>query len=43
MKKVLDLEAAPAKETLKAIGGNYPIVLTRDLKKAKEWRGFEVI
>ncbi|MDO8804967.1 MAG: DUF2075 domain-containing protein [Elusimicrobiota bacterium] len=37
VKKVLDLEAASAKETLKAIGTNYPIVLTRDLKKAKDW------
>ncbi len=37
VKKVLDLEDAAAKETLKAIGGNYPIVLTRDLKKAKAW------
>ena len=37
VKKVLDLEAASAKETLKAIGANYPIVLTRDLKKAKDW------
>ncbi|MEI7481412.1 MAG: DUF2075 domain-containing protein [Elusimicrobiota bacterium] len=37
VKKVLDLEAAAAKETLKDIGGNYPIVLTRDLQKAKAW------
>lgn len=37
VKKVLDLEAASAKETLKAIGANYPIVLTRDLQKAKRW------
>jgi len=37
VKKVLDLEAASAKETLKAIGADYPIVLTRDLQKAKRW------
>jgi len=37
VKRVLDLEAASAKETLKAIGANYPIVLTRDLQKAKRW------
>lgn len=37
VKKVLDLEAGAAKETLKAIGGKYPIVLTRDLQKAKKW------
>ena len=37
VKKVLDLEAGAAAETLKAIGANYPIVLTRDLQKAKRW------
>ncbi|HAH32237.1 MAG TPA: hypothetical protein DCL44_07990 [Elusimicrobia bacterium] len=37
VKKVLDLESASAKETLKAISENYPIVLTRDLQKAKCW------
>ena len=36
VKKVLDLEAGAA-DTLKAIGANYPIVLTRDLRKAKRW------
>lgn len=37
VKAVLDLEDGAARRTLKAIGGNYPIVLTRDLRKAKRW------
>ena len=37
VKKILDLEAGPAKDTLQAIGDKYPIVLTRDLQKAKKW------
>ena len=37
VKDVLDLEAASARDTLRAIGANYPIVLTRDLQKAKAW------
>jgi len=37
VKKVLDLEADEAQKTLQAINGKYPIVLTRDMKKAKLW------
>src|SRR6185436_4960968 len=32
-----DLDAIKAKETFKNISNNYPIVLTRDLVKAKAW------
>lgn len=37
VKQILDLEPNSAKDTLKAIDGKYPIVITRDLKKAKQW------
>jgi hypothetical protein len=37
VKQVLDLDQAGAKETLRQIGDRYPIVLTRDLNKAKAW------
>ncbi len=37
VKQLLDLEVESAKESLKSIQDNYPIVLTRDLKKAKSW------
>src|SRR5690606_22382073 len=37
IKEVLDLEVNEAKETLKTIEKNYPIVITRDLEKAKSW------
>jgi hypothetical protein len=37
VKKVLDLEAAAARRTLQAISGKYPIVLTRDMAKARRW------
>ena len=37
VKEVLDLKPDIAKTTLSSIGGNYPIVLTRDLQKAKRW------
>lgn len=35
--QLLDLDAAAARDTYKQIRERYPIVLTRDLKKAKEW------
>ncbi len=37
VKHVLDLDQASAKETLLPIADRYPIVLTRDLAKAKAW------
>jgi len=37
VKNLLDLETAAAKEHLAKIQGRYPIVLTRDLERAKEW------
>ncbi|WP_289024287.1 DUF2075 domain-containing protein [uncultured Salegentibacter sp.] len=37
VKNVLDLKVEDAQKTLKQINHNYPIVLTRDLKKAKKW------
>lgn len=37
VKAVLDLEVETARETLATIGPQYPIVLTRDLNKAKGW------
>lgn len=37
VKEILDLKQAAAKNTLQRIGDRYPIVLTRDLKKAKAW------
>ena len=37
VKEVLDLEEAAARQTLAEIGGRYPIVITRDLGKAKRW------
>ncbi|HNR95114.1 MAG TPA: DUF2075 domain-containing protein, partial [Kiritimatiellia bacterium] len=38
VKQVLDLDATDARETLKQIKSkNYPIVITRDLVKAKQW------
>ena len=37
VKQLLDLEMEAAKESFKTINQNYPIVLTRDLNKAKEW------
>lgn len=37
VKKLLDLEAESAKAVLTEISENYPIVLTRDLRKAKQW------
>lgn len=37
VKHVLDLDQASAKETLRQMGERYPIVLTRDLNRAKAW------
>ncbi len=37
VKQILDLDIAGAKASLDAIGDRYPIVLTRDLSKAKSW------
>ncbi len=37
VKNILDLEVDRAKQTLSQISLNYPIVLTRDLFKAKSW------
>ena len=37
VRQVLDLEVDSAKTTLAAMDGRYPIVLTRDLGKAKRW------
>jgi hypothetical protein len=37
IKSLLDLELNNAKETYKLIKENYPIVVTRDLSKAKTW------
>lgn len=37
IKNILDLDLQNAKETFKSISENYPIVLTRDLGKAKTW------
>ena len=37
VKQVLDLDVEGARNTLVEIGDRYPIVLTRDLEKAKAW------
>ena len=37
IKNILDINLVEAKETLAKIQGKYPIVLTRDLTKAKSW------
>lgn len=37
VKNVLDLDVAAARDDLSKIGGKYPILLTRNLKKAKDW------
>ena len=37
VKKLLDLDVERAKETLSELKSKYPIVLTRDFKKAKQW------
>jgi len=37
VKQLLDLKPDEARETLKSVEGKYPIVITRDLNKAKQW------
>lgn len=37
VKQILDINIAEAQKTLSLISKNYPIVLTRDLSKAKNW------
>lgn len=37
VKQLLDLEADAARATLSRINPKYPIVLTRDLRRAKDW------
>ena len=37
VKQILDLNVEEAKSTLSKINAKYPIVITRDLCKAKQW------
>lgn len=37
IKQILDLEKIEAQKTLISVNGKYPIVITRDLSKAKQW------
>jgi hypothetical protein len=37
VKQILDLDIESARNTLEEMGDRYPIVLTRDLAKAKSW------
>jgi hypothetical protein len=37
VKQILDLEIDGARETLRAVSEKYPILITRDLNKAKDW------
>ena len=37
VKQLLDLQPEEARKTLANVDGKYPIVITRDLNKAKEW------
>ncbi len=37
VKQILDLDSTAAKETLLELQDKYPIILTRDLSKAKQW------
>ena len=37
IKQILDIDLEAAKSTLVAVESKYPIVITRDLSKAKEW------
>jgi hypothetical protein len=37
VKQILDLEVIEARKTLEQVRSKYPIVITRDLKKAKQW------
>src|SRR5262249_30808769 len=37
VKQILDLEVNEARKTLKAVDEKFPLVITRDLPKAKQW------
>lgn len=37
VKQILDMDVTGAKSTLKKVEARYPIVITRDVSKAKEW------
>jgi len=37
VKQLLDLDALSSQETLRKLGDKYPIVITRELAKAKQW------
>lgn len=37
VKEILDIEEAQARQTLQQIADRYPIAITRDLRKAKQW------
>ncbi|MGE5418497.1 MAG: DUF2075 domain-containing protein [Accumulibacter sp.] len=37
VKQILDLEVSNARETLNKLRSKYPIIITRDLNKAKKW------
>jgi len=37
VKQLLDLEAEDARKTLHNVSSNYPMAVTRDLRKAKQW------
>lgn len=37
VKQLLDLDEERARETLRGVVGRYPVVLTRDLQKARRW------
>lgn len=37
IKQLLDLEVEEARKTYEKVKGKYPIVITRDIKKAKQW------
>ncbi len=37
IKQILDIDLENAKKTLKSLSNKYPIILTRNLKKAKKW------
>lgn len=37
VKQILDLNVVPARQTHEKVRGKYPIVITRDLVKAKKW------
>jgi len=41
VKQLLDMDIESARKTLKGVNKNYPIRLTRDLGKAKEWLRFQ--